>query len=151
MTKAIAKIPSPSQKDGITVLTLEFDADSDGWFLYGHPSENTPAAFDAWHMTREDALIQAREDWGVQGKDWSGNTSGEDGASTRTRDANGAELADGDTVTLIKDLDVKGANTTLKRGTTIKNIRLTNDPQEIDCPSAPIRGLVLKSCFVKKL
>ena len=49
------------------------------------------------------------------------------------RDAVGNLLADGDQVTLIKDLDVKGAGQTLKRGTLIKSIRLTGDPQEIDC------------------
>jgi len=49
------------------------------------------------------------------------------------RDAVGNLLADGDSVTLIKDLKVKGANQTLKRGTLIKSIRLTGDDQEIDC------------------
>ncbi len=49
------------------------------------------------------------------------------------RDAVGNRLADGDSVTLIKDLTVKGANQTLKRGTLIKSIRLTGDAQEIDC------------------
>ena len=44
------------------------------------------------------------------------------------RDSNGATLADGDSVTLTKDLKVKGANTTLKRGTLVKGIRLTNNP-----------------------
>ena len=46
-----------------------------------------------------------------------------------TRDANGTKLADGDAVTLIKDLKVKGTSTTLKRGTLIKNIRLTDDEE----------------------
>ena len=49
------------------------------------------------------------------------------------RDAVGNVLSDGDQVTLIKDLDVKGAGQTLKQGTLIKSIRLTGDPQEIDC------------------
>ncbi|GER00618.1 hypothetical protein JCM17845_12410 [Iodidimonas gelatinilytica] len=49
------------------------------------------------------------------------------------RDAVGNVLADGDSVTLIKDLKVKGAGQTLKRGTVIKSIRLTDDNQEIDC------------------
>jgi protein PhnA len=49
------------------------------------------------------------------------------------RDAVGNLLADGDQVTLIKDLEVKGAGQTLRRGTLIKSIRLTDDPQEIDC------------------
>lgn len=66
------------------------------------------------------------------------------------RDAVGNLLADGDSVTLIKDLKVKGANQTLKRGTLIKSIRLTGDEQEIDCRYEGIKGLVLRAEFVKK-
>jgi protein PhnA len=66
------------------------------------------------------------------------------------RDAVGNLLADGDQVTLIKDLKVKGANQTLKRGTLIKSIRLTGDPQEIDCRYEGIKGLVLRAEFVRK-
>ena len=68
----------------------------------------------------------------------------------RSRDAVGNILADGDQVTLIKDLVVKGAGQTLKRGTLIKSIRLTGDPQEIDCRFEGIKGLVLRAEFVKK-
>ncbi|WP_296616539.1 zinc ribbon domain-containing protein YjdM [Sphingomonas sp.] len=66
------------------------------------------------------------------------------------RDAVGNLLADGDSVTLIKDLTVKGANQTLKRGTVIKSIRLTGDDQEIDCRYEGIKGLVLRAEFVRK-
>lgn len=66
------------------------------------------------------------------------------------RDAVGNVLVDGDQVTLIKDLDVKGAGQTLKRGTLIKSIRLTGDPQEIDCKYEGIKGLVLRAEFVRK-
>lgn len=66
------------------------------------------------------------------------------------KDSNGTELKDGDNVTLIKDLKVKGANTTLKRGTLIKGIRLTGDEDEIDCRHEKIKGLVLRTEFVKK-
>ena len=65
-------------------------------------------------------------------------------------DAVGNRLADGDAVTLIKDLKVKGAGQTLKRGTLIKSIRLTGDTQEIDCRHEGIKGLVLRAEFVKK-
>jgi len=68
----------------------------------------------------------------------------------KTRDANGAELADGDNVTLIKDLKVKGAGQTLKRGTVIRSISLTGDAQEIDCRFEGIKGLVLRAEFVRK-
>jgi protein PhnA len=66
------------------------------------------------------------------------------------RDSVGNVLADGDQVTLIKDLTVKGAGQTLKRGTLIKSIRLTGDAQEIDCKYEGIKGLVLRAEFVRK-
>ena len=66
------------------------------------------------------------------------------------RDSVGNVLADGDQVTLVKDLTVKGAGQTLKRGTLIKSIRLTGDPQEIDCKYEGIKGLVLRAEFVRK-
>ena len=66
------------------------------------------------------------------------------------RDAVGNLLADGDQVTLIKDLEVKGAGQTLKRGTLIKNIRLTYDEAEIECNADKVKGLVLRTEFVKK-
>lgn len=66
------------------------------------------------------------------------------------RDSVGNLLADGDQVTLIKDLEVKGAGQTLKRGTLIKSIRLTGDAQEIDCKFDGIKGLVLRAEFVRK-
>ncbi len=67
------------------------------------------------------------------------------------RDSVGNILADGDAVTLIKDLNVRGAGQTLKRGTVIKSIRLTGDAQEIDCRYEAIKGLVLRAEFVRKL
>lgn len=66
------------------------------------------------------------------------------------RDSNGALLQDGDNVTLIKDLKVKGTSETLKRGTVIKGIRLTDNPDEVDCRHAKIKGLVLRTEFLKK-
>ncbi len=71
-------------------------------------------------------------------------------AKVVVRDASGNELADGDSVTLIKDLKVKGANQTLKQGTVIRSIRLTDDPEEIDCRHDTIKGLVLRTEFVRK-
>lgn len=70
--------------------------------------------------------------------------------TVEVRDAVGNLLADGDQVTLIKDLEVKGAGQTLKRGTLIKSIRLTGDAQEIDCRFDGIKGLVLRAEFVRK-
>jgi protein PhnA len=70
--------------------------------------------------------------------------------SDETRDSNGAVLKDGDSVTLIKDLKVKGTSTTLKRGTLVKGIRLTGDPAEIEGKAGNIKGLVLRTEFLKK-
>jgi protein PhnA len=67
------------------------------------------------------------------------------------KDSNGAALADGDSVQVIKDLKVKGTSSTLKRGTIIKNIRLTDDEEAIECNAEKIKGLVLKTCFLKKV
>lgn len=73
------------------------------------------------------------------------------GASAlEVRDASGTLLADGDAVVLIKDLKVKGAGQTLKQGTVIKSIRLTDNPEEIDCRHDAIKGLVLRTEFVRK-
>ena len=71
-------------------------------------------------------------------------------AGVEVRDAVGNLLADGDQVTLVKDLTVKGTGQTLKRGTLIKSIRLTGDAQEIDCRFEGIKGLVLRAEFVRK-
>jgi protein PhnA len=72
-------------------------------------------------------------------------------AQTQTvLDASGNLLADGDAVVLIKDLKVKGAGQTLKQGTVIKSIRLTDNREEIDCRHDAIKGLVLRTEFVRK-
>lgn len=66
------------------------------------------------------------------------------------RDSNGTLLADGDSVTLIKDLKVKGTSVTLKRGTLIKGIRLTGNEDEIECRAEKVKDLVLRTEFLKK-
>jgi protein PhnA len=65
------------------------------------------------------------------------------------KDSNGNMLSEGDTVTVIKDLKVKGSSSTIKRGTTVKNIRLTGSPEEVECRLAGSQ-IVLKTCFLKK-
>jgi protein PhnA len=67
-----------------------------------------------------------------------------------TRDSNGTILSDGDNVTLTKDLKVKGTSTTLKRGTMVKSIRLTGNPDEVDCKAGGIKRLVLRTEFLTK-
>lgn len=70
--------------------------------------------------------------------------------TTVVRDAAGNELTDGDQAVLVKDLKVKGAGQTLKQGTVIRSIRLTDNPEEIDCRHDTIKGLVLRTEFVRK-
>lgn len=66
------------------------------------------------------------------------------------KDSNGTQLSEGDSVTLTKDLKVKGTSETIKRGTLVKNIRLTGKPGEIECNTKQVKGLVLKTEFLKK-
>ena len=66
------------------------------------------------------------------------------------KDGNGTLLAEGDSVKLIKDLKVKGSSTTLKRGTVVKNIRLTEDAEEIE-GKVERTVMVLKTMFVQKM
>lgn len=65
------------------------------------------------------------------------------------KDSNGAELFDGDAVTVIKDLKVKGSSMVIKRGTKVKSIRLTENHEEVDC-KIDGSSIVLKTCFLKK-
>ncbi len=65
------------------------------------------------------------------------------------KDSNGNQLNDGDSVLLIKSLKVKGGGTTLKQGTLIKKIRLTDNEEEVDCKVDGM-SIVLKTCFLKK-
>jgi len=75
----------------------------------------------------------------------------DDNSEIIVKDTNGTRLSNGDSVTLVKDLKVKGSGgVTLKRGTLIKNIRLTDDDAEIECNAEKVKGLVLRTEFVKK-
>lgn len=83
------------------------------------------------------------------GYEW---TESDDDASEENnvpKDSNGAELADGDSVTVIKDLKVKGSSMVIKRGTKVKSIRLTENHEEVDC-KIDGSSIVLKTCFLKK-
>ena len=100
-------------------------------------------------MQDDDSFVydEASGEW-ISAADAAATSTASD--AVEVRDAVGNVLADGDQVTLIKDLAVKGAGQTLKRGTLIKSIRLTGDAQEIDCRYDGIKGLVLRAEFVKK-
>lgn len=79
------------------------------------------------------------------------NYDDDEDEDVKVTDSNGTALKDGDAVTLIKDLKVKGTSVTLKRGTMAKNIRLTGNAGEIECNVEKVKGLVLKTEFVKKV
>ena len=76
--------------------------------------------------------------------------SDSDDDGVETKDSNGAALADGDSVRVIKDLKIRGSSDVLKRGTVIKGIRLTGDPAEIECRLGK-STIVLKTEFMKKV
>ena len=80
------------------------------------------------------------------GHEWAANAGDEE---LVVKDSNGNLLADGDAVTLIKDLKVKGAGNTMKSGTKVKGIRLVSGDQEIDA-KVEGRGVLIKAMFVKK-
>ncbi|MFI3259851.1 MAG: zinc ribbon domain-containing protein YjdM [Rikenellaceae bacterium] len=82
------------------------------------------------------------------GAEWSDSDMA-DSAATICRDSNGAELFDGDAVTVIKDLKVKGSSMVIKRGTKVKSIRLTDDVELVDC-KIDGSGIVLKTIYLKK-
>ena len=84
------------------------------------------------------------------GHEWSEAEQANVEAGKVVRDANGNELQDGDTVTVIKDLKVKGSSSVVKVGTKVKNIRLVEGDHDIDCKIDGIGAMKLKSEFVKK-
>ncbi len=84
------------------------------------------------------------------GHTWSASEAAADSEGLDVKDANGTPLADGDTVTVIKDLKVKGAGQPLKVGTKVRNIRLVEGDHNIDCKIDGFGAMKLKSEFVKK-
>lgn len=81
------------------------------------------------------------------GYEWHGDAEQE--SDNIPKDSNGTELVDGDSVTVIKDLKVKGSSMVIKRGTKVKSIKLTDNPEEVDC-RIDGSGIVLKTCFLRK-
>src|SRR5574337_1585679 len=82
--------------------------------------------------------------------EWTSESVEEPSAASVIKDANGNVLQDGDTVTVIKDLKVKGSSAVVKVGTKVKNIRLVEGDHDIDCKIDGIGPMQLKSQFVKK-
>ena len=83
--------------------------------------------------------------------EWSVVVDGTESEHSLIKDANGNVLLDGDTVTVIKDLKVKGTSLIVKVGTRVKNIRLVGGDHDIDCKIEGIGPMKLKSQFVKKV
>ena len=102
-------------------------------------------------MSGEDFVYDEDTGEWISAAEAAGKAAVPEAGKVEVRDAVGNLLADDDKVTLIKDLTVKGAGQTLKRGTVIRSIRLTGDPQEIDCRHDTIKGLVLRAEFVRKI
>lgn len=82
--------------------------------------------------------------------EWPKNPAENTGSDTVVRDAFGTELKDGDSLTVIKDLKVKGSSLVVKVGTKVKNIRIVSGDHDIDCKIDGIGAMQLKSEFVKK-
>ncbi len=83
--------------------------------------------------------------------EWVPGKTGQEETDRHVTDAHGNPLADGDTVTIIKDLKVKGASSSLKVGTKVRNIRLVEGDHNIDCKIDGFGAMKLKSEFVKKV
>ena len=83
--------------------------------------------------------------------EWSQDAALESDESKVIKDSNGNVLQDGDTVTVIKDLKVKGSSLVVKVGTKVKNIRLVDGDHDIDCKIDGVGAMKLKSEFVKKV
>lgn len=115
-------------------------------------SEHTPVKVMAYRILKamsdkplaQELLSQIYLDGDAQ--QWADDVPAE---ADETVDSNGTPLQTGDTVTLIKDLDVKGANFTAKRGTTVKNIALTDDPRYVEGRVNGIR-IVLVAAYLKR-
>jgi len=83
--------------------------------------------------------------------EWSQDSADSSDDEKIIRDSNGNVLADGDTISVIKDLKVKGSSSVVKVGTKVKNIRLVDGDHDIDCKVPGIGAMKLKSEFVKKV
>ncbi len=143
-------------------LAAESELDSNHWFCLKESvwSEVPAVQVLSWRMLNrlhgqgwaQDLLGQVYLDEDTQA--WASaalvGSESEEERTVHTLDSNGAVLADGDSVTLIKDLDVKGGGFVAKRGTMVKNIRLIDDPDNIEGRINKMT-LVLKTKFLKKV
>jgi len=98
-------------------------------------------------LTYEDGAMLVCPECGYE---WSPSAAPTSETARVYKDANGNVLEDGDTVTVIKDLKLKGSSLVVKQGTRVKNIRLVDEDHDIDCRIDGIGPMKLKSEFVKK-
>ena len=68
--RMIAEVPVDRRSCDVRWLVLESDANSGGWFLFGHRTLGEASEFDSWHVTRAEALREAESQWGVSEEDW---------------------------------------------------------------------------------
>lgn len=108
---------------------------------------NCPKCHSEYTYEMENVLVcpECAYEWTLESQNENG------GDQEIVKDANGNILQDGDSVTIIKDLKVKGSSTPLKQGTKVKNIRLVEGDHNIDCKIDGFGAMKLKSEFVKKL
>jgi len=108
---------------------------------------NCPKCNSEYTYEQESLLVcpECGHEWALQAD--SDNT----GDQKIIKDANGNNLNDGDTVSVIKDLKVKGTSSVVKIGTKVKNIRLVDGDHDIDCKIDGFGAMKLKSEFVKKI
>ncbi|RYZ03742.1 MAG: alkylphosphonate utilization protein [Alphaproteobacteria bacterium] len=99
-------------------------------------------------LTYEDGLMLVCPECAHE---WSASAPSTDAAVRVYKDANGNILQDGDTVSVIKDLKLKGGSGVVKQGTKVKNIRLVDEDHDIDCKIDGLGAMKLKSEYVKKL
>lgn len=113
------------------------------------PDELPPCPQCNSQYTYEDQLMfvcpECAHEWPIKAE------AAEADASAVIKDANGTALQDGDSVTVIKDLKVKGSSSVVKVGTKVRNIRLVDGDHNIDCKIDGIGAMKLKSEFVKKM
>ena len=105
--------------------------------LYGYPTGTSMMCPECGHEWNPEEITES-------------SSTAEATDSLIVKDANGNVLQDGDTVILIKDLPVKGASKSIKAGTKVKNIKLTDGDHNIDCKVDGFGAMALKSIYVRK-
>jgi protein PhnA len=160
---------TPELHSFLTTYLADRDVDGDEQttreFVEASPAERVRAVAEQGRRLAAEAQLPL-EELGMEANRWFGDegearawlskilavleaSSPAEADGVVVKDSNGTVLAEGDSVTVIKDLNVKGGSSDLKRGTLIKKIHLIDDPENIEC-RVDGSTLVLKTCFLKK-